>query len=66
MREPVLTRIEDRIGVIELVRPHKFNCLSAHSWELIDGARAAFEADGQVHTIMIRRTLSEKVHRRDI
>lgn len=54
MREPVLTSIEDRIGVIELARADKFNCLSMRSWELIDAAQAAFEADGRVRTMMIR------------
>ncbi|MGI9478785.1 MAG: enoyl-CoA hydratase/isomerase family protein [Hyphomicrobiaceae bacterium] len=54
MHEPVLTRIEERIGVVELARPDKFNCLSMRAWELIDDARTAYEADGQVRAIMIR------------
>ena len=54
MHEPVLTRIDERIGVIELARPDKFNCLSMRAWELIDDARTAFEADDHLRAIMIR------------
>jgi len=54
MSEPVVTTIEGRVGVIELARPEKFNCLSMRAWQLIENARAAFEMDTNVRVILIR------------
>ncbi len=54
MGEPVAIAIEARVGIIELARPEKFNCLSSHAWELIDEARRRFEADANVRAVVIR------------
>jgi enoyl-CoA hydratase/carnithine racemase len=54
MSEPVLSMTDGRVGIIELSRPEKFNCLSLRAWELIDSARRQFEADTQIRAILIR------------
>jgi enoyl-CoA hydratase/carnithine racemase len=53
MSVPVKTRTEGSTGIIELSRPEKFNCLSLEVHELIDIARAKFEADRSVRAILI-------------
>ena len=45
---------EGPVGIIELARPEKFNCLSLAVHEGIDRARVAFEADGAIRAILIR------------
>ena len=52
--EPVSVTTQDRVGIIELARPEKFNCLSMRAWELIDDARRRFEGDPTVRAIVIR------------
>ncbi|MDX5361613.1 MAG: enoyl-CoA hydratase/isomerase family protein [Alphaproteobacteria bacterium] len=54
MSEPVKTWSEDGVGVIELARPDKFNCLSRAVHEAIDAARRGFEADPAVRAILLR------------
>ncbi len=54
MSEPVIVTIEGRVGIIELARPDKFNCLSKRAWELISGAREDFENNEDVRAILIR------------
>lgn len=54
MTGPVVARTDGSVGVIELARPEKFNCLSQAAWLEIDQARAAFEADDAVRAILIR------------
>ncbi len=56
MTSPVTTLIDGAVGIIELCRPEKFNCLSLEVHELIDNARAAFEANPEVRAILIRST----------
>jgi enoyl-CoA hydratase/carnithine racemase len=54
VNEPVSITVDAQVGIIELARPDKFNCLSSQAWELIDGARRRFEADTGVRAIVIR------------
>ena len=54
MNEPVSVKTQDGVGIIELARPEKFNCLSMRTWELIDDARRRFEREPTVRTIIIR------------
>lgn len=53
MSEPVRVSVERRVGIIELARPEKFNCLSMQAWALIDEARRTFEADPDVRAVLI-------------
>lgn len=53
---PVTAIVEGSTGIIELSRPEKFNCLSLEVHELIDAARARFEADRAIRAILIRST----------
>ena len=54
MSEPVTVIIQGNVGIIELSRPEKFNCLSLDVHERISAARAGFEADPTVRAILIR------------
>jgi len=54
MSLPVTASIEGNVGIIELSRPEKFNCLSLEVQELIGAARVAFEANREVRAILIR------------
>lgn len=54
MSNPVLATVDDTVGVIELSRPDKFNCLSSQAWTLIDQARAEFESNKAIRSILIR------------
>lgn len=54
MSDPIVTCIEAGVGIVELARPEKFNCLSSRAWEQIDLARRAFEARREVRVILIR------------
>ncbi len=54
MTNPVLQSIEDGVGIIELARPEKFNCLSTDTMTGIDEALAAFETDRNVRAILVR------------
>lgn len=53
MSGPVEDGVEDSVGVIELARPDKFNCLSLEVHEAIAAARERFEADSRIRSIMI-------------
>jgi enoyl-CoA hydratase/carnithine racemase len=53
MNAPIVSSIEGAIGIIELARPDKFNCLSQDAWRRIDQARAAFEVDGRIRAILV-------------
>ncbi len=54
MSGPVNVSKDGSIGIIELARPDKFNCLSVAVHEAISQARAGFEADHSVRSILIR------------
>ena len=54
MSKPVIHSIEDKVGIIELARPEKFNCLSLEVITAIDEARSEFESKGDVRAILIR------------
>lgn len=54
MSAPVVTNIEGGVGIIELARPDKLNCLSLEVHECISDARAGFEADRTIRAILIR------------
>ena len=54
MNAPVTVSIVGNVGIIELSRPEKFNCLSLEVHEQIAAARARFEADPSVRAILIR------------
>jgi enoyl-CoA hydratase/carnithine racemase len=54
MTEVVERSIVNSIGIIELTRPDKFNCLSSATLRGIDAARTIFEADPNVRAILIR------------
>lgn len=54
MEEVVVHSVKNRVGVIELARPEKFNCLSTATIRGIDEARVLFEADSEVRAILIR------------
>ena len=56
MSLPVATYIEGCVGIIELSRPEKFNCLSLEVHELIDTARAEFEKNSAIRALLIRST----------
>ena len=45
---------EDRVGIIELNRPDKFNCLSTPLLEGIAQALDAFEASAEVRAVLVR------------
>lgn len=49
-----MTSIEAGVGIVELARPEKFNCLSSRAWEQIDLARRDFEARREVRVVLIR------------
>lgn len=51
---PVLTEIRQGVGLIELNRPDKFNCLSSGIISGLDAALTAFEGDKSVRVILIR------------
>ncbi len=54
MSDPVAVSTEGSVGIIELARPEKFNCLSLQVHECISAARAKFEADRNIRSILIR------------
>lgn len=54
MSDPIVVSIEGGVGIIELARPEKFNCLSLEVHERIAAARNSFEADSDVRSILIR------------
>ena len=53
MSDPVDARAEGSVGIIELARPEKFNCLSVRTHERIAQAREKFEADRNIRSILI-------------
>ncbi|WP_288048143.1 enoyl-CoA hydratase/isomerase family protein [Acidiphilium sp.] len=54
MSEAVTVLRDGAIGIIELSRPDKFNCLSGEMHRRIDAARAGFEADADLRAILLR------------
>ena len=54
MSDPVNATTEGSVGIIELARPEKFNCLSLDVHQRISAARAEFEADRNIRSILIR------------
>ncbi|WP_298277444.1 enoyl-CoA hydratase/isomerase family protein [uncultured Bradyrhizobium sp.] len=53
MSDPVNVSVEGSVGIIELARPEKSNCLSLKAHECISRAREKFEADRNVRSILI-------------
>jgi enoyl-CoA hydratase/carnithine racemase len=53
MDEAIRFSIDEKVGIIELARPAKFNCLSTRAWELLDGFRRECES-GAARAIVIR------------
>jgi len=53
MSDPVHVSVEGSVGIIELARPDKFNCLSQDVHECISRARETFEADRNIRSILI-------------
>jgi enoyl-CoA hydratase len=52
---PVLLSRDGPVGIVELARPRKFNCLSDAAHTAIEGALAAFEApDSGVRAVLLR------------
>ncbi len=54
MSPPVTATIEGPIGIIELARPERFNCMSDAAIRAIDAARERFERDDGVRAILVR------------
>lgn len=54
MSAPVAASVEGAVGVIELSRPEKFNCISTSVMTALDAGRTRFEADSKVRAILIR------------
>jgi len=55
MSEAVSIRIEAGVGILELARPEKFNCLSMAAWGAIGAALARFERPGSgVRVVLIQ------------
>ena len=50
----VQARVEDRVGIIELNRPDKFNCISTPLMAGVEAALDRFEADPQVRCVLLR------------
>ncbi|MDT0496191.1 enoyl-CoA hydratase/isomerase family protein [Algiphilus sp. W345] len=55
MSAPVLVSADGAVGILELARPDKFNCLSMATWRLIGESLASFEEPGSgVRVVLIR------------
>ena len=54
MSDVINAATEGSVGIIELARPEKFNCLSLEVHERISAAREKFEANREVRSILIR------------
>lgn len=54
MTAPVTISTEGAVGIIELSRPEKLNCLSLEVHELIDRAREDFEKNPAIRALLIR------------
>jgi enoyl-CoA hydratase/carnithine racemase len=54
MSDVINATIEGSVGIIELARPEKFNCLSLEVHDRISAARAEFEANREIRSILIR------------
>lgn len=53
MSDPVAVRTEGAVGIVELARPEKFNCLSMAAWAAIGAALSRFEQPGSGVRIML-------------
>lgn len=53
-KSPVIISSEGPVGIIELARPEKFNALNQQTLEMIHGAIARFETEGEARAILIR------------
>ncbi len=54
MSDVINATIEGSVGIIELARPEKFNCLSLEVHDRISTERAKFEANREIRSILIR------------
>lgn len=50
----VLTQVREGVGIVELNRPDRFNCLSSSVMSGLEGALAQCEADSNVRVVLIR------------
>lgn len=54
MSAPVVARVDGAVGILELARPDKFNCLSIAAWRVIGESLAQFEQpDSGVRVVLI-------------
>ncbi|MDO8278145.1 MAG: enoyl-CoA hydratase/isomerase family protein [Burkholderiaceae bacterium] len=53
---PINVSVDGHVGIIELNRPHKFNCLAIESHEFILQTLARWRADRQVRSILVCST----------
>ncbi|MCB1509703.1 MAG: enoyl-CoA hydratase/isomerase family protein [Hyphomicrobiaceae bacterium] len=53
MANPVSITSDRHVGIIELARPEKFNCLSSQAWAAIDEARGQFEANSEIRAVLV-------------
>ncbi len=51
---PVRAEAEGRVGIIELTRPEKFNCLSSEVLTAVEGALGRYEGDSGIRVVLIR------------
>jgi len=55
MNPAVEIRIEAGVGILELARPEKFNCLSMAAWDAVGAALTRFEQSGSgVRVLLIQ------------
>lgn len=54
MSAPVNVTSQGAVGIIELARPEKFNCMSNAAMTAIDAARVQFENDQTLRAILVR------------
>ncbi len=52
--QPLKVWREGKVGIIELAKPEKFNCLSVHIFEQMGKALEAFEDDPSVRVLLIQ------------
>lgn len=53
---PINVSVDGHVGIIELNRPHKFNCLAIESHDAILQTLARFRADRQIRSILVCST----------
>lgn len=51
---PIIFRRQGAVGIIELAKPARFNCLSAAMFRLFLQALSEFESDGEVRAVLVQ------------